>query len=74
LETLQENFDHSRLKRKKKQLSGMTACRICLGEENEAKNPLISPCLCSGSMKHIHVDCLKHWLNQKRTQRLGTKI
>lgn len=52
----------------------MSACRICLGEENEAKNPLISPCLCSGSMKHIHVDCLKHWLNQKRTQRLGTKI
>lgn len=52
----------------------MTACRICLGEENESKDPLISPCLCSGSMKHIHVNCLKHWLNQKRTQRLGVKI
>lgn len=42
-------------------------CRICFeGEdENKEKNPLICPCLCDGSLKHIHQDCLKHWLFQR---------
>jgi hypothetical protein len=29
-------------------------CRICLGEEEETTNPLISPCKCAGSMRFIH--------------------
>jgi len=33
-------------------------CRICLSEE-ESGNELISPCNCTGSMKFIHVECLK---------------
>jgi E3 ubiquitin-protein ligase DOA10 len=41
-------------------------CRICLSEEDEpVKNPLISPCKCDGTMKYIHMDCLREWLNQK---------
>ena len=37
-------------------------CRICYGEEEDNDNPLIQPCSCQGSMKYIHLDCLKHWL------------
>ncbi len=42
-------------------------CRICLGEEDEQDNPMISPCLCAGSMKLIHIDCLREWLKSKRS-------
>lgn len=38
-------------------------CRICYIEEETPDNPLIQPCICSGSMKYIHLDCLKHWLD-----------
>ena len=37
-------------------------CRICYCEE-EDENPLLQPCICSGSMKYIHLNCLKHWLS-----------
>ena len=37
-------------------------CRICYLEDDAKENPLIQPCICSGSMKYIHLDCLKHWL------------
>ncbi len=43
-------------------------CRICFGEEdknNNMEDPLISPCLCKGSMKYIHYKCLKNWLESK---------
>ena len=37
-------------------------CRICYGEEDDEENPLVQPCICQGSMKYIHLNCLKHWL------------
>ena len=40
-------------------------CRICLSNEISKYNVLISPCECSGSIKYIHVDCLKTWLYNK---------
>ena len=41
-------------------------CRICYMEEDDSKNnPLLDPCTCSGSMKYIHYNCLKHWVNSK---------
>ena len=43
-------------------------CRICYGEEDiilEHDNPLVQPCKCSGSLKYIHLNCLKQWLNTK---------
>ena len=41
-------------------------CRICLSEGTfEGKNPLISPCNCMGSMKYIHLNCLRKWLTSK---------
>ena len=35
-------------------------CRIC-GEGAEGNSRLFSPCLCRGSMKYIHINCLEHW-------------
>ena len=32
-------------------------------EEETLDNPLVQPCICSGSMKYIHVNCLKKWVN-----------
>eukprot|EP00826_Nyctotherus_ovalis_P019423 TRINITY_DN1598_c0_g3_i1.p1 TRINITY_DN1598_c0_g3~~TRINITY_DN1598_c0_g3_i1.p1 ORF type:complete len:322 (+),score=24.22 TRINITY_DN1598_c0_g3_i1:86-1051(+) len=41
-------------------------CRVCLGEDNSPPNKLIeSPCMCIGSVRLIHVDCLKQWLKSK---------
>ena len=37
-------------------------CRICF-EIDSVDNPLISPCLCSGTSKYVHVNCLKQWIN-----------
>ena len=55
------------------------SCRICfIGDEDlteeerkkkersiNDKNPLISPCSCTGSTKYIHLDCLRLWLKSK---------
>ena len=43
-------------------------CRICYGEEDpneDTTNPLVQPCKCSGSLKYIHLNCLKQWLSTK---------
>lgn len=34
-------------------------CRICLCEDYDSANPLITPCGCSGTMKYIHLMCLR---------------
>lgn len=44
---------------------GDDSCRICFYDTNTTENPLFSPCKCTGSVKFIHFDCLKKWLNQK---------
>ncbi|CED84951.1 Protein involved in mRNA turnover and stability [Phaffia rhodozyma] len=38
-------------------------CRICFGgiEDEEELGRLISPCVCNGSMRHVHVSCLNSW-------------
>ena len=44
-------------------------CRICLDEENEqdpGENPFITPCGCIGSMRFIHVQCVREWLDAKK--------
>ena len=50
---------------KKKNPKNKPSCRICYGEETNDDNPLICPCICKGSMKYIHYECLKNWLNSK---------
>lgn len=53
---------------------GGTVCRICWGNEEEGNekefNPLISPCNCTGTMKAIHLKCLKQWLDSKRSMKV----
>ena len=39
------------------------ACRICYNDDETDDNPLVQPCICSGSMKYIHLSCLKTWIN-----------
>lgn len=52
---------------------GMPICRICLCEEEDKKaNPLITPCKCAGTMKHIHIECLREWLNSKSSFKEST--
>ncbi|OQN98498.1 hypothetical protein B0A48_15759 [Cryoendolithus antarcticus] len=36
-------------------------CRICRSEST-ATEPLFHPCKCSGSIKHVHEECLINWL------------
>lgn len=46
--------------------SNAPVCRICLSDESDQNNPLFSPCKCAGTMKYIHVDCLREWVNSKK--------
>lgn len=36
-------------------------CKICFEFESE-KQQLISPCMCTGSMRYVHEECLKTWI------------
>ena len=36
-------------------------CRICFEQHDISSNKLISPCLCRGTQKYIHINCLKQW-------------
>lgn len=50
-------------------------CRICLDDEDTttvgAENPFITPCGCQGSMRFIHVKCVREWLDgKKQSQKL----
>ena len=48
-------------------------CRICYVEEDDPENnPLLHPCLCSGSMKYIHLSCLKHWISTRSCEKIDT--
>mmetsp|Transcript_45488 Transcript_45488/g.38340 ORF Transcript_45488/g.38340 Transcript_45488/m.38340 type:complete len:86 (-) Transcript_45488:126-383(-) len=40
-------------------------CRICLCENFTADNPLVNLCLCSGSVKFMHIGCLQDWLKAR---------
>ena len=40
-------------------------CRLCYQSESTISDPLISPCNCSGTMKYIHLSCLKNSIKVK---------
>lgn len=42
-------------------------CRICLEEESKTKI-IISPCMCTGTSKYIHEECLKKWIIESSNQ------
>ena len=51
-------------------------CRICFNNVSKPENPLVSACNCAGSMKFMHFECIKTWINlklvEKNTPRLAT--
>lgn len=54
-------------------------CRICLGcdgEESDSNddNPLFAPCVCSGTMKYVHLECMKEWVHNKRHSKECDKV
>ena len=54
--------------------SDVAVCRICLEEEDvhSGENPFITPCGCLGSMRQIHVRCVREWLDaKKQSQKVG---
>jgi hypothetical protein len=41
---------------------GDVVCRLCYeGSEDEELGRLFRPCVCRGSMSHVHVRCLENW-------------
>ena len=63
LKEIQEIQTEKKIVEKEEKENKHNICRICYLEEESPDNPLIQPCTCSGSMKYIHLECLKHWLN-----------
>ncbi|XP_068263426.1 E3 ubiquitin-protein ligase MARCHF7 isoform X3 [Nyctibius grandis] len=40
-------------------------CRICQMSSASSDNLLIEPCKCTGSLKYVHQECMKKWLQSK---------
>ena len=74
--TLQKLNQNNSLAREKKKFdlssNEKRRCKICLEEETK-NNPLISPCLCTGSIRYIHNDCLKKWIVEQKTSVFDAK-
>lgn len=51
-------------------------CRVCLSELSEAiqPDPLVSACKCAGSMKWIHLSCLRTWMRGRLNMTSVKKI
>jgi E3 ubiquitin-protein ligase DOA10 len=37
-----------------------------LDDTETEKNPFVAPCQCSGSVRFIHLECLRNWIAQKK--------
>nr|CAB3263649.1 E3 ubiquitin-protein ligase MARCH6 [Phallusia mammillata] len=42
-------------------------CRVCRTTGSNDR-PLFHPCICTGSIKHVHQDCLTQWLQHSRKE------
>lgn len=40
-------------------------CRVCYSEDFTVEDPLVSLCKCSGSLRFLHISCLKSWVGSK---------
>ena len=60
------NNENDEINNNKRKLSKNRICRICYMEEDDPEdNPLLNPCICAGSMKYIHYQCLRRWIINK---------
>lgn len=48
-------------------LSGPDICRVCRSE-GLTDRPLFHPCICTGSIKWIHQECLMQWMRYSRKE------
>jgi RING-variant domain len=48
-------------------------CKICYHNADDATNPMINLCKCTGSISSIHFSCLKKWMNTKLTTKENEK-
>lgn len=55
-----ENFQGEPIK---KSLSSTSSCLCRICQNNTARERLISPCNCKGSLAYVHKSCLEKWLN-----------
>eukprot|EP00297_Palpitomonas_bilix_P001333 CAMPEP_0113909012 /NCGR_PEP_ID=MMETSP0780_2-20120614/26550_1 /TAXON_ID=652834 /ORGANISM="Palpitomonas bilix" /LENGTH=1076 /DNA_ID=CAMNT_0000904643 /DNA_START=73 /DNA_END=3303 /DNA_ORIENTATION=- /assembly_acc=CAM_ASM_000599 len=44
-------------------------CRICRLGPDEVQEPLYHPCLCKGSIRFVHDNCLQQWLQHSKKQK-----
>lgn len=44
-------------------------CWFCWLESDSESNPMVTPCKCDGSVKYIHFECLKKWLENKMSSK-----
>ena len=54
-------------------------CRIWLGGDGDESdqqddNPLFAPCVWSGTMKYVHLECMKQWIHNKRHSKETEKV
>ena len=42
-------------------------CRIC--KDTTTGEPLIKPCLCSGTIGFVHLSCLSQWMQLKKEEK-----
>ena len=69
--TIPQKTENSSLSKKK--LKKLKICRICYGEDDEPNsNPLLQPCICKGSMKYIHLKCLKKCINTRTCVKINS--
>ncbi|XP_060521489.1 E3 ubiquitin-protein ligase MARCHF6 [Cylas formicarius] len=49
------------------ELSSADICRVCRSE-GASERPLFHPCICTGSIKWIHQECLMQWMRYSRKE------
>ena len=49
-------------------------CRLCYLSESTITDPLISPCNCNGTMKYIHLSCLKNSIKLKYNKKSSENL
>jgi len=52
----------------------LSECRFCKSSDETQDNPLISPCNCTGSIKYIHVKCMKAWYQSKLARNVSEYV
>jgi len=60
-----ENGDEMLPEPAKKLSDSNVCCKICLCENDEPDDPMISPCECIGSVRYVHLKCIQNWVKSK---------